>query len=232
MAKTVAVNSPATNQLLAALPRAESQRLLQSMESVALAFGDVLYEPGDAIRHVFFPNDSLISLLTVVDHHHTLEVGMVGREGMVGLSYALGRRHSSTRALVQGAGSAMKMSASAFRTQFRHSQTLQRQVHLHTHTLLVQIAQTAACNRFHVIEARLACWLLMTRDRIGKNEFRLTHEFLADLLGVRRVGVTNAANALRQRRLIDYHRGEISIVDAVGLGAVSCSCYQPMPQLL
>ena len=216
------------NALLAALPRDEYFDLLEDMEYASLAFGEVLYETGEPVRYVFFPNDSLISLLTVVDTHHALEVSMVGREGMVGISYALGVRRSPVRALVHGAGTAMRMSASRFRFQFRRSEHLQRLVNLHTQALLSQIAQTAACNRFHMIEARLARWLLMTRDRLGKSEFRLTHEFLSEMLGVRRVGVTNAAHALKLRHLIDYHRGDISILDSIGLERSACSCYRPL----
>ncbi|MEO7254683.1 MAG: Crp/Fnr family transcriptional regulator [Casimicrobium sp.] len=217
---------PTANALLAALPRHEYFCLLEDMEPVHLAFGELLYDTGETVRYVFFPNDSLISLLTVVDPQHALEVGMVGREGMVGISYALGMRRSPLRALVHGAGAAMRMSASRFRIQFRQSETLQRLVHLQTQALLSQIAQTAACNRFHMIEARLARWLLMTRDRLGKTEFRLTHEFLSEMLGVRRVGVTNAAHALKLRHLIDYHRGDISIIDSAGLEASACTCYR------
>ena len=226
LSNTLEIVEPTANALLAALPRKEYLGLLEDLENANLAFGDVLYETGETVRYVFFPNDSLISLLTVVDPQHALDVGMVGREGMVGISYALGLRRSPVRALVHGAGTAMRMSASRFRIQFRQSERLQRLVHLHTQTLLSQIAQTAACNRFHMIEARLARWLLMTRDRLGKTEFRLTHEFLSEMLGVRRVGVTNAAHALKLRHLIDYHRGDISIVDSVGLEASACSCYR------
>lgn len=217
---------PISNSLLAALPSNEYLCLLEDMESVNLAFGELLYETGETVRYVFFPNDSLISLLTVVDPQHALEVGMVGREGMVGISYALGVRRSPVRALVHAAGTAMRMSASRFRIQFRQSERLQRLVNLQTQALLSQMAQSAACNRFHMIEGRLARWLLMTRDRLGKNEFRLTHEFLSEMLGVRRVGITNAAQALKFRRLIDYHRGDISITDSIGLEASACSCYR------
>lgn len=217
---------PTANALLAALPRDEYLCLLEDMESAHLAFGELLYEAGETVRYVYFPNDSLISLLTVVDRQHALEVGMVGREGMVGISYALGLRRSPVRALVHGPGTAMRMSASRFRIQFRQSEQLQRIVHLHTQALLSQIALTAACNRFHLIEGRLARWLLMTRDRLGKSEFRLTQEFLSGMLGVRRVGVTNAAHALKLRHLIDYHRGDISIIDSQGLEASACSCYR------
>jgi CRP-like cAMP-binding protein len=214
------------NNLLAALPRREYQRLLASMERVELAFGQVLYETGDEIKHVYFPDDALVSLLTVVDRHLALEVGMVGREGMVGVAFALGIDVSPIRAMVQGAGTALRMKTARFRKELRNSLPLQRAVLLYTHTLMAQIAQTAACNRFHVIEARLARWLLMTRDRVRADQFRLTHEFLGHMLGVRRVGVTKAAFALRQRKLIDYSRGNMVILSSRGLEAASCSCYE------
>ncbi len=214
------------NRLLAALPRAEYQRLLPNLEPVTLTFGEVLYEPGDPIRHVYFPNDSLVSLLTLVDRHLALEVGMVGREGMVGIAFVLGIGVTPVRALVQGTGTAMRMKAAPFCKEFQQSLSLQREAHLYTHALMAQIAQTAACNRFHVVEARLARWLLMTRDRVCSDHFRLTHEFLGHMLGVRRVGVTNAAHALKQRKLIDYSRGNIAITNGHGLEAASCSCYE------
>jgi CRP-like cAMP-binding protein len=217
---------PIANRLLAALPRAAYGRLAPDLELVTLTFGEVLYEPGDPIRHVYFPNDSLVSLLTVVDRHLALEVGMVGREGMVGVAFALGIVTSPVRAMVQGAGSAMRLKAIRFRSEFGQSELLRRQVLLYTHALMAQVAQTAACNRFHVVEARLARWLLMTRDRVASNQFRLTHEFLGHMLGVRRVGVTNAAHALRRRNLIDYSRGDIAIMNGRGLEAAACSCYE------
>ncbi len=152
--------------MLAALPRAQYQRLLGGLESVALIFGDVLYEPGERIRHVYFPSDSLISLLTVVEGHLALEVGMVGREGMIGVPLSLGADVSPVRALVQGAGAAMRMKSARFCKEIQKSRQLQREVNRYTGTLMAQITQTAACNRFHVVEARLARWLLMTRDRV------------------------------------------------------------------
>lgn len=226
MLMRVADRVPVANKLLAALPRAEYQRLLASLEPVALAFGEVLYEPGDAIRHVYFPNDSLVSLITLADRQLALEVGMVGREGMVGVALALGIALSPVRALVQGGGSAMRMKAAPFRKELRQSLPLQRGVYLYTHELMVQVAQTAACNRFHVVESRLARWLLMTRDRVGSDHFRLTQEFIGHMLGVRRVGVTNAAHALKQRKLIDYSRGNIEIINGPGLEAAACACYK------
>lgn len=213
------------NLLLASLPRKSYRDLLPSLAPVTLAFGDVLYEPEARIRDVYFPSDCLVSLLTVADRHFALEVGMVGREGMVGVALALGVAASPVRALVQGGGAAMRMSAARFATALRHSLPLQDGLHRYIHTLMNQISRTAACNRFHVVEARLARWLLMTRDRVGSGDFRMTHEFLAAMLGVRRVGVTEAASALQRRKLIEYSRGRIRILDRLGLEAASCSCY-------
>ncbi len=214
------------NRLLAAIPPTEHESLLAGCEVVTLTYGDVLYEPGERMRYVYFPSDCLVSLLTVIDSHRALEVGLVGCEGMVGARLALGIAASSTRALVQGTGTALKIDSARFLREFQRGPALQRAVLLFTDALMNQVAQTAACNRFHVIEARLARWLLMTRERLPSSEFRLTHEFLADMLGVRRVGVTSAAGGLQRRGLIRYRRGTITIVDQQGLEAVSCSCYQ------
>ena len=217
--------APVANMLLAAIPRVEYERMLPSLEAVELVFADVLYESGDHIKHVYFPNDSLVSLLTVVDQHLALEVGMVGPEGMVGTAFALGIDVTPVTALVQGSGSAMRMTSARFRKEFQRSEALQKVVLRYTHQLMSQIAQTAACNRFHQVEARLARWLLMTRDRVSSNQFQLTHEFLGHMLGVRRVGVTNAALALKRRKLISYSRGSISILNGAGLEKTACSCY-------
>lgn len=214
------------NSLLAALPRKAYLRLYPSLSPVTLVFGEVLYEPGKPIRDVYFPGECLVSLLTPVDGHLALEVGLVGREGMLGVPIALGIDKSAVRALVQGAGPAMKMSAARFRTELRTCPPLQLELNLYVHSLMAQISQTAACNRFHVVEARLARWLLMTRDRVCSSEFRMTHEFLSHMLGVRRVGVTEAASALQRRKLIEYTRGKIKILDDRGLEEASCSCYK------
>ena len=219
---------PIANQILAALSRADYKLLAPKLTLAPLPFGQVLYEPGDSVRHIYFPNDSLVSLLTLVDRHLALEVGMVGREGVVGIAFALGVGSSPFRVLVQGGGSAMRMSAAAFRNELATSVGLQRAVNLYTHSLMTQVATTAACNRFHEVEARLARWLLMTRDRLSADAFRLTQEFLSHMLGTRRVGVTTAANALRRRKLIEYNRGHISIINGRGLEAASCSCYRTM----
>jgi CRP-like cAMP-binding protein len=211
--------------LLAALPRKDYARLLPALAPVSLKFGEVLYEPKQPIPHVYFPVDCLVSLLVPTDGRQLLEVGMVGHEGIVGASIALGMPSSSLHALVQGGGSALRMSANRFRGELESCPALQRLVNRHLHALMAQISETAACNHFHVVEARLARWLLMTRDRMRSAEFRMTHEFLAQMLGVRRVGVTEAAGALQARKLIEYARGQIRILDHPGLEAACCGCY-------
>ena len=225
-AQRVTDSTTVTNRVLASMPARAYQRLRVQLEPTVLEFGQVLYEPGESIRFVYFPIDCLISLLTAVDEHRTLEVGMVGKEGMAGMPFILGVGISGVRALVQGAGGALRMPSDRFRTEFDRNRSLQQALFRYTYALMAQISQTAACNRFHDAEARLARWLLMTRDRVGCDEFPLTHEFLAHMLGLRRVGVTEAASTLRRRKLIGYHRGRIQIRDARGLEAACCSCYR------
>jgi CRP-like cAMP-binding protein len=219
------------NSLLAALPRKAYLRLLSGLKPVELVFGAVLYEAGEPIRDVYFPSQSLVSLLTLVEGHLALEVGLVGREGMVGIPLALGVNVSPVRALVQGAGPALKMNAARFRTELSSSPPLQRELHRYVHAIMAQISQTAGCNRFHVVEARLARWLLMTRDRMRSGRFRMTQEFLSHMLGVRRVGVTEAASALQRDKLIQYSRGNIRILDDRGLESACCSCYQAVKDM-
>ena len=218
--------APIANSLLAALPRKSYLRLLPGLVPVDLAFGKVLYEPGKPIRDVYFPSQSLVSLLTVVEGHLALEVGLVGRDGMVGIPLALGIDASPVRALVQGGGAALRMNAARFRRELRRSPPLQRALNRYVYSLMAQISQTAGCNRFHVVQARLARWLLMTRDRVRSAEFRMTHQFLSHMLGVRRVGVTEAAGALQRRKLIEYRRGHIRILDHRGLQNAACACYE------
>ena len=168
-----------------------------------------------------------MSLLTLVEGHLALEVGLVGREGMVGIPLALGIDVSPVRALVQGGGPALRMNAARFRTRAAPQPAAAARAATATSTaLMAQISQTAGCNRFHVVEARLARWLLMTRDRVRSGEFRMTHEFLSHMLGVRRVGVTEAASALQRRKLIEYSRGNITILDHRGLESGRCACYE------
>ena len=214
------------NRVLASIPAREYKRLKAHLEPIELKFGQVLYEPGESIRHVYFPVDCLISLLTAVDKRRTLEVGMVGNEGMAGMPFILGMGVSGVRAIVQGGGTALRMASAPFRIEFDRNRPLQDALYRYTYALMAQVSQTAACNRFHEAEPRLARWLLMTRDRVGADEFSLTHEFLAHMLGLRREGVTEAASALKRRKLISYARGKIKILDVRALKKSSCSCYQ------
>jgi CRP-like cAMP-binding protein len=214
------------NLLLAALPPDEIARMLPLLDPVQVEAGDVLSEPGDPIRYIYFPHDCLLSLLAVAEGRMTLEVGLVGREGMLGATVALGHETSQVRAVVQRAGSASRMETAAFRAEFGRNPLLQKVIARYTDTLLAQAIQIAVCSRFHVLEARLARSLLVTRDRLQSDKFHLTHEFLAHALGVRRVGVTKAASALQEQGLIVYSRGNIEIIDAEGLAAASCTCYE------
>ena len=217
---------PTPNLLLAGLPHKDRQHLLAGCERVELTFADVLREPADPIRHVYFPCDSFISLVIPVNSRASLEVELVGNEGMVGVPLMLGVNDSPLRAVVQGSGTALRMDAESFSRELASSLALRQKLQRYTCVLLAQLAQTAACNRFHLLDARLARWLLVTHDRAHSNQFHLTHEVLAQMLGVRRVGVTNAAGLLQKRKLVSYSRGNITVLDRVGLEAVACGCYR------
>lgn len=214
------------NHILAALSPDDIARLRPALSLVTLSIGEILYEPGDQIDKVYFPNDVLISLLTATEGHVALEVALIGREGMVGTPLALGVENTPARALVQGNGSAWCMSAADFLEIFQRSPGLQQSIFHYIHALMAQLTQTAACTRFHVVEARLARRFLMADDYAQSHRLHLTHEFLASILGVRRVGVTKAAHGLQQQGLINYRRGEIVILDRRGLEALACACYK------
>ncbi len=224
MSATQAV--PAVNRLLTALPRKDREQLLANCEKIELFFGQELCRSGEPIRHVYFPTGSFIYLLSPIDDSACLGMGMVGNEGMLGITLVLGVDIAPFHALVQGAGPALRMTTPAFIRQLEQSPALQQVLKRHLYVAMRQLGQTAACSRFHRVEARLARWLLMTQDRAHSDSFHVTHVSLAFILGARRVGITKAANSLHQQKLISYRRGDIMIVDRTGLEAVSCGCYQ------
>ena len=216
----------AENHLIELLPRKDRLSLLKVCEPIELVLSEVLCEAAKPTRHVYFPIDGFISLVRPVDAHLGLEVGMVGREGMVGAQLALGVLTSPLRALVQGSGAAKRVEANAFRAEMARSTALQRSLHRYLYVLMEQLATSAACLRFHLIGPRLARWLLMSQDRAHADTFHVTQEFLAYMLGVRRVGVTAAASALQRDGLIEYRRGALKVLDRPGLEAAACSCYR------
>ena len=191
----------------------------------------MLSQPGPASRYVYFPNEGMVSLLAVADGRSALEVGLVGAEGMVGLPAALGAKSSPVRAMVQGAGSAVRITTARLRAELERNPPLRREVERCAYVTMATAMQVAVCNKQHVLEARLARWLLMTRDRTASDEFRFTQQFIALMLGVRRTGVTVAAGALQRRKLIRYSRGTMRILDRKGLRAASCSCYDVIREL-
>jgi CRP-like cAMP-binding protein len=213
------------NHLIELLPRKERLRLLALCEPVHLVLGEILCEAGKRPKHVYFPTEGFISLVTLIDGEPALEVGMVGREGMLGAQLVLGVVAAPSRALVQGAGAVWRIPTGVFRRELAASAPLQRSLNRYLYVLMAQLAASAACLRFHLIGPRLARWLLMTQDRAHADRFRVTHEFLAYMLGVRRVGVTDAAGALQGAGLIKYHRGELTVLDRAGLEAAACGCY-------
>ena len=218
-------HAPAGNHLLEELPSRDLRRIMSACEAVELVFAEVLYIPGERLSSVYFPTRSFISLIMAVDDS-SLEVGLVGNEGMFGVPLVLGVDASPVRAVVQGAGAALRMDAAVFCRELGRSPTLQREIDRYVFVQLSQLAQRAACTRYHVVEARLACWLLMTQDRAHADTFHITQEYLAFMLGVRRVGVTKAASSLQKRSLIHYSRGDITVLDRRGLKSASCGCYK------
>ena len=224
------LQAPVVNLLLAGLPNEELNRILECSDCVGLALGEILCESDQPFLHVYFPLTGFVSCVTALVGRQPLEMGLVGNEGMLGATLSLGVNGAPMRAVVQGAGTALKMTASQLRRELSRSPCLQHTLNRYLFVLLAQLAQMAACSRFHEIEPRLACWLLMTHDRAHADHFHLTHADLADMLGVRRSGITIAAGVLQQRGLIRYARGEIHMLDREGLEKVACGCYAALLQ--
>lgn len=207
------------------LPSSSRPRLLAICEPVELTVGEVLEQVGTPTRYVYFPTFGFVSLVTTIKGRPTLEVGMVGREGMLGTQLVLGVETAPLHAVVQGAGAAWRIGAAEFSKELARSTALQRVLHRYVYVTMAQLASSASCLRFHQIGPRLARWLLMTQDRAHSDNFHITHEFLAYMLGVRRVGITTAASILQREGLIKYRRGEVQVLNRRGLKAAACSCY-------
>ncbi|HRL92248.1 MAG TPA: Crp/Fnr family transcriptional regulator [Pseudomonas sp.] len=221
----VIVMSPLQNHLLAALPPAIQQRLFPMLELVPLPLGKVLYESGDTMRYVYFPTDSIVSLLYVMESGASAEISVVGKDGIVGVSLFMGGESTSSRAVVQSAGSAYRLAGQKLKDEFnRHSELMQLLLR-YTQSLITQMAQTAVCNRHHSIDQQLCRWLLLSLDRLPDNKLTMTQELIANMLGVRREGVTEAAGKLQKLGVIDYCRGHITVLDRSKLEALSCECY-------
>ena len=221
-------HSPADNRLLAALPVDDLDRLRPNLEFVPLAFRQALHEPGGPIRFVYFPTAGLASLVAMMANGASVEVGMIGKEGVVGVSIVLGDDVSPHRAFVQVPGAAFRLEAGRLRSAFERSAAVRSLLLRYVRMMLRHISQSAACNRVHSLEPRCARWLLTTRDLVEADEFPLTHEFLALMLGVRRAGVSIAAQALQEAGLIRYRHGRMAILDPAGLEAAACECYRSL----
>jgi CRP-like cAMP-binding protein len=225
MAKPRRIHVPGENRLLVALPRDEHDRLLPHLEKVALSLRDILYEANGPIAHVFFPLTGVVSLV-IEDGGSTLEVGIIGNEGLVGTPAFLGSERSPTRAIVQILGEALRMEATIFQKEMRRGGPLYGLVQRYTQGMINQISQSIVCNHRHSVKQRMCRWLTMSHNRVGADEFMLTQEFLAQMLGVRRPTVTTVAGTLQKAGLISYHRGKITVLDRKGLEAACCECYE------
>ncbi|MEO6655337.1 MAG: Crp/Fnr family transcriptional regulator [Pyrinomonadaceae bacterium] len=214
------------NLLLAALSDRDYQGCFAKADRVELVYNQIIYKTGAKIKHVYFPESGIVSLLNTVDGTSTLEVGIVGSEGMVGLPVFLGVKNSANLVLVQGAGFALRLTSEVFLAECASGAEMSRILKQFTHSLMTQTAQSAACNRYHSVESRMARWLLMTNDRMRSGKFQITQEFLSNMVGVRREAVNKAAKSLQKQGLIEYHRGSLLILDLKGLKAIVCECYK------
>ncbi|MNZ82417.1 hypothetical protein D3C78_1011140 [compost metagenome] len=222
--------APPQNYLLAALSAEVHNRLLPHLERVTLPLGKVLYESGDVLRHVYFPIDSIVSTLYVMESGASAEISVVGNEGFVGVAVVMGGGSTPSRGVVQSAGHAWRLQASRVREEFERHGELQRLMLCYTQSLITQVAQTAACNRHHTIDQQLCRWLLLSLDRLPDNRLSMTQELIANMLGVRREGVTEAAGKLQKRGVIEYSRGHITVLDRPVLEQLSCECYAVVKQ--
>ncbi len=217
--------NPKRNHLLAALPVEIQQRLFAQLELVPLPLGKVLYESGDTMRHVYFPTDSIVSLLYVMENGASAEISVVGNEGLIGVSLFMGGESTPSRAIVQSAGSAYRLAGQKLKDEFNRHSELMVLLLRYTQSLITQMAQTAVCNRHHSIDQQLCRWLLLSLDRLPDNKLTMTQELIANMLGVRREGVTEAAGKLQRLGAIDYCRGHITVLDRPKLESLSCECY-------
>jgi CRP-like cAMP-binding protein len=222
---SIAISEPVVNRLIAGLPRTARSRLLKRCEPVDMTFGQVLCEPDKPQRHVYFPLTGFISQVAPLDGHPPLEMALIGSEGMLGVTLVLGVGAAPLKGVVQGSGTALRMTASQLLQELHACPALLRKLKRYMYVIITQLAQTTTCTRFHEVEPRLARWLLMTHDRAHADHFHLTHKYLAEMLGVQRSAVTISAGSLQHRKLIGYTRGEISILDRKGLESASCECY-------
>jgi len=216
---------PLQNRLLAALPDAEWQRWLPKLEAVPLPLGSVLYESGGTLSHVYFPTTAIVSLLYVMESGASAEIAVVGNEGLVGISLFMGGDSTPSRAVVQSAGQGYRLAAAAMQQEFDRAGAAMHLLLRYTQALITQMAQTAVCNRHHSLDQQLCRWLLLSLDRLQGNELKMTQELIANMLGVRREGVTEGATRLQQAGLIRYARGHITVLDRAGLEARTCECY-------
>jgi len=214
------------NHLLAALSAAELKRIRKHLELVEMPLGEVVYESGRRIEHVYFPTDSIVSLLYVLENGASAEIAVVGNEGVVGVSLFMGGETTPSRAVVQSAGRAYRLPGSVMKTEFTRGREMQHMMLRYTQALLTQMAQTAVCNRHHAVDQQLCRWLLLSIDRLASTELTMTQELIANMLGVRREGVTEAAGKLQKAGVISYRRGHIKVLDRTRLEHMSCECYE------
>jgi CRP-like cAMP-binding protein len=223
--RMTSAEDPRKNRLLAALPDAEWVRWKSQLELVAMPFGKVLYEPGSRLTHVYFPTTSIVSLLHVMEDGGSAEIAVVGLEGIVGISLFMGGESTPSRAVVQSAGQAFRLQAHLMLQEFNRAGPVLHLLLRYTQALITQMAQTAACNRHHALDQQLCRWLLLSLDRLPSNELLMTQELIANMLGVRREGVTEAAGRLQKAGVIRYQRGRITVLDRAGLEQRTCECY-------